>query len=320
MRLTRLRTLVAAALAATGLLAAAGATAPAWADGVTSYTLPGSTAYPESITQRPGSTTFFVSGYGDGSVYRGTVGTAAMSVFVAGDSNHTVAAGVKDDGQGHLFVVRGRQQLIDVYDDTTGALVTELSTASFGSGGMLNDIAFGPDGTGYVTDSYLPYVFRITRDSSGAFTVDKWLSLSGTAMTYTSGGGVAGVNANGLAVTPDGRYLLLDQTNKDALFRVEISSGTVAWIDTSGADLGYPDGFNLVDGTGYIAGNTANIVSELTFNSDYSKATLVRQLTDPAFAQPSAALPVDGSLLVTEFQHNTATPSLPFTVTALPLS
>lgn len=322
MNSSRFRRLLATALAAVGLTLPLGQEALAEASpGICSYTLPSDAAYPESITQKPGTTTFYVSAYSNGGVYRGVVGRQALTAFISGDSAHTVATGVKDDGHGHLFVLRGKQQLIDVYDDTTGALVGELSTASFGSGGLLNDLAFAPDGTAYVTDSTLPYLFRIGRNDSGGYAVDKWLDFTGTAMTYSTGGeGPAALNANGVAATPDGKYLLVGQTNKSALFRIDIASHAVSTVDTSGVNLGYPDGINLVDGTAYVAGNAANTVSELTFNSDYSSATSARQLDNPVLSDPSAALPVNGRLLVTELQGNVTTPTVPFTVTSLPLS
>jgi sugar lactone lactonase YvrE len=317
-----IRQALTSALALLGLALPLAVAAPAQADPSwpSSYALPDATAYPESIAYQPGGNAFFVSSYGNGNVYRGTLDSPTTSVFIPGDSAHTSATGVKDDGHGHLYVLRPTAAVVDVYDDTSAALEAELPTASYGANGLLNDVALAPDGTAYITDSYRPYVFRVRQTAGGGYTLDKWLDLTGSVFTYTTGTGIAGLNANGIAVTADGGYLIVNQTNSDALYRVTIASGAVAKIDQGGANLGDPDGMNFgPNQVLYLAGNAANTVSELTFNADWTTATLTSQLTNSLFEQPSSALPVGDRLLVTEFQHDVSTPTLPFTVSSLPL-
>ena len=69
-------------------------TAAAATDG----TIPGAAGFPESITVQPGTSTFFVSSFATGAVYRGTQGHQARVFLNSAGAGRTSAAGVKFDG------------------------------------------------------------------------------------------------------------------------------------------------------------------------------------------------------------------------------
>ncbi|KAA2253627.1 hypothetical protein F0L68_33020 [Solihabitans fulvus] len=320
--MTNLFTRVPLLLAATAL-ALGGATAAspgASAAGLPAqYRLPDPTAYPESITRQPGTDTIYVTSFVNGTVYRGSLHEPDLHPFIPGDAAHPSANGVKADRHGHLFVARGTAQLVDVYRASDGTLLSELSTAGFDTGSFLNDLVVTPDGSVYVNDSSRPNVFRIHQDERGRFAIERWLDLTGSVFKYQSGPGLAGANANGIVASHDGRHLLIGTTNTGRLYRIDTATKQVIEVDLGGATYPYIDGMNLSGHTLYMARNAADRVTALRLNADWSRGTLHADLADPRFAFPSSVLPANGRLLVAEFQYNRTSPTLPFTIDAIPL-
>src|SRR5262249_15845758 len=69
------------------------------------HTLPGATAFPESIGADPRTGAFFTGSLIDGTVYRGTLDAPSATVFLpAGSDGRTNVAGVKVDDQGRVWI------------------------------------------------------------------------------------------------------------------------------------------------------------------------------------------------------------------------
>ena len=154
-------------------------------------------------------------------------------------------------------VRRGRRTgLVFVYDGATGALLAKLATGA--SPTFINDIVIAPDGSAYVTDSQSPFIYRIVSDAAGNFSLERWLTLTGTAFVQQ-----AGFNANGIEVTPNGRYLIVIQSNTGKLFRIDIATKEVTQIDLGGATFANGDGILLKGSTLYVLQNAQGLLSEI---------------------------------------------------------
>src|SRR5262249_26364180 len=93
--------LLALGLAVLALAPLAGAAAP----GRRMPTLPGATAFPESIGVDPHTGSFFTGSVIDGTVYRCSLDAPAATVFLpAGSDGRTNVAGVKVDPQGRVWI------------------------------------------------------------------------------------------------------------------------------------------------------------------------------------------------------------------------
>ncbi|PRY01024.1 SMP-30/gluconolactonase/LRE family protein [Allonocardiopsis opalescens] len=313
--------LLTAALASIALCAAA----PAAAAGTTgwarpdSYTVPGDDAFPEGIARHTGTPYFYVGSTTDGTVYRGHVRSEEMSEFLPGGADgRTTALGMKVDRFGRLIVAGGATGSVWVYSTRTGELLHEFTAEH--PEVFLNDVVVAPDGDVYVTDSFQPYIYRIGAEqlhgrSTRSAPLSVFADLHGTPVEYQEG-----FNVNGIAATPDGRYLLIADANDSALYRVPVRGGEVVEIDL-GEDVVTGDGLLLRAGTLYavsrVDGNGA-VVNVVRLRDRYTEGELLRRVTDPGLLSPStAAFDDQGDMLVVNFQFGATDPELPFTVSRL---
>ncbi|MFV8132218.1 superoxide dismutase [Streptomyces syringium] len=313
-RLNRLAVGGAAALCATILATGTALAAPTVR---TADSLPGFRIYPESLTQDPTTGDLFVSGYGDGSVLRVPAGGTQASVFLpSGADGRTHAAGVKADKSGRLWVSGGTDRSVTVYDDTTGVRLARFHIP-YTSGGV-NDLAFGPDGTAYLTDSFNPAIYRVTpRQLTAAqgteAPLDTWRDLTGSPADYTQH---SGINLNGI-VYIDGGALLTANTTTGAVYRIATDTGTVTAIP--GISLPNADGLHYRDGKLWVALNRTNTLVRLTVSTAARSVTQDATFSSPELQIPTSVIRSGDRLLVTRSQYDKGGPfgagtPAPFTI------
>ena len=137
----------------------------------TDGTIPAVAGFPESITVQPGTSTFFVSSFATGAVYRGTPGHQARVFLPAAGAGRTSAAGVKFDGASRLMVISGTSpsQLdqLQIFSSKTGRHeATFIAPAR--DKANLNDAAMASDGDVYITDFATPAIYRVTAQQLSA--------------------------------------------------------------------------------------------------------------------------------------------------------
>jgi len=279
------------------------------------YILPGNAVFPEGVAYDQRSGNVFVSSTTDGTIFRGDVTSETLTPFLAGNTDgRTTAIGLAVDDRGRLYVAGGGTGLVFVYDGATGALLAKLATGA--SPTFINDIVIAPDGSAYVTDSQSPFIYRIVSDASGNFSLERWLNFTGTAFVQ-----LPGFNANGIEVTPNGRYLIVIQSNTGKLFRIDVATKAVTQIDVGGATFPNGDGILLQGSALYILQNAQGLLVELRLDVANATATLVGSTSDPSFAFPTSLDFARGRLLVVNSQFNRRgpglTPTLPFTVSVV---
>jgi Cu-Zn family superoxide dismutase len=295
------------------------------------YVLPGATLFPEGMGYDARRGDFFVGAAGDGSVLRGNVSSPNVKVFsAAGADGRTAALGARPDHR-RVFVGSFGSGKVWIYGETTGKLIATLDTGLPSS--VLNDFAFLPDGTAFVTDSINPYLWRITFGRNGSPTLEKWLDFTGTPFVYGPD-----INADGIVTAPGNRYLVVNQLSTGKLFRIDVKSKAVTEIDVGGFDLTNADGMDIVGRSLYVVRNVNAQIVKVDLSSDFSTGTVDTITTSPAFLFPTAAIAVDpedgrgdgdrrdddhagAKLLVLNSQLDKfgGTPALPFTITSINL-
>ncbi|WP_045234111.1 SMP-30/gluconolactonase/LRE family protein [Deinococcus pimensis] len=300
------------ALTALAALTACGMTAVTPAPSTT-ITLPGNAVFPEGVTYRAATDTFYVTSTTDGTIFQGKPGDAAATVAVPGSTGGT-AVGLKVDTAGRLYVAGGASGKITVYDTTTSTptLVRSYGTPAPASGTrFINDVALTAEGA-YFTDSNQPVIFKVDRTAAnGAGELTAWLDLTGTAITYTTG-----FNLNGIAATPDGKYLLTVQSNTGKLYRITVATKAVEEVALGGATLKNGDGI-LLDGQRlYVVRNADGVIVPVNLDSDFTIGTVGQGFTDPTFRYPTTVASTGNRLLVvnSQFDKQNGTPELPFTL------
>ena len=260
----RARLTVPLALVLSGTLAGPALAAPPAAQeapGSTTYALVGDGAFPEGVGVF--GQQYYVGATSDGTVYRGTVGSDAVAFLPGGEDGRTTAIGIKAT-RDRLYVAGGDTGLVFVYDRLTGDLLARYTNGGPDAGPtFLNDLAVAPDGSAYVTDSQRPVLYRIPAEvpaDGGTYPLPVTVDFRGTAFAY-----VQGFNANGIAISPDGRTAYVVQSATGELFGVRLKDrGTQNVFQVDVVD---PDGatYALTNGDGILLqGSTLSVLQ----NSD----------------------------------------------------
>jgi hypothetical protein len=273
------------------------------------YVFPPTTqAFPEGISRRPGSETFYVSSTANGAIYRGKLDKPSLKVFLpSGGNGRAVATGLRAS-RDHLVVAGSVTGYIFVYDLPSGRFMRRFST---GSGGLINDVAIAPDGDAYATDSNRGLVFRVparalSKRTSATKRLNPFVRVKDTPI---------GSYANG--IVPAGkRYLLV----------VGLASAVVGRIDLETKRVREVTGFTLPAGDGLARSgrtlygvNTGSRITQVRLSRDWLHGSVVRQIISPTFHLPTTMQILPKRLLVvnSQFDNRGGEPDLPFTVSSI---
>lgn len=275
------------------------------------YTLPGDAVFPEGIAVQQSEQAFYVSSTADGTIFRGDVRDPLTEVFLpGGEDGRTTAIGLDVDRNGVLYIAGGNTGTVWAYDTATGDLIASSSIAG---AGFINDVATTEPGVAYFTDSFTPVIYRLVLDDDPE--LEPWLDLTGTPIVYGQS-----FNLNGIAATPDGRYLIVVQSNTGKLFRVTVATGEVTEIALAGGEtVTLGDGVELRGRTLYVVRNSLEQIAVVQLSGQLDRGRVVGSFTDPSFAFPTTAAFASGRLLVvnSQFDQRGGSPELPFTVSAV---
>lgn len=193
----------------------------------------------EGIGVSPDQRTFYVSETTGGEIHRGdTRGHRAHEWLPAGADGRTTARGITTDAAGRVYIAGGPNGIgtdrpdLWVYS-ASGRLLAALRTGA--ENVFLNDVAIGPDGAAYFTDSNTPRIFRVAADRQGDFRVSEWVNASDSIAT------AEGFNLGGIVLGQDRRHLVVAQGNLGKLWRFDLRDRSVREI-TADADLRNADG------------------------------------------------------------------------------
>ncbi|OZD02373.1 superoxide dismutase [Rhodococcus sp. 06-235-1A] len=288
----------------------------------TVYNLPGSGVFPEGITAA--DDTFYVTSTSDGAVFRGTVGSPDVSVFLPGGADgRTGAAGIDvtddDDRADHLVIAGGATGKVWVYDVDSGDLVATFTNGLGADATFLNDVAIADNGDAYVTDSRSPALYRIPVEQMTAGTQDgpleTFVSFDGTPFAYGEG-----FNANGIVENDNETALIVVQSSTGYLYRIDKTSKEVTQVDLGGATLVNGDGMEMDDDTLYVVRNRDGLIAKVDLDDDGRTGAVTGEITDPSFAYPTTVAALDDRLYVvnSQFDKRGGEPVEPFTVSAVP--
>jgi sugar lactone lactonase YvrE len=281
--------------------------------GSTVYTLTPSThGNPEGIAFDNDTQTFFVGATGDGTIYRGTLGNPNVEEFIPGAAGKQ-AGGLKTFG-GKLYVAGAFAGTVSIYDIASKSLVASFQ--NFGAG-MLNDLVVTASGDVFLTDSFVPTLWRIT-----------------AAQVAAGGGAPAGIpldpeieyqfspdpfNLNGIVALKGGQSLIVIQSNTGKLFRIDFdpSAAYGRTIHPIAAEpLLFGDGL-LIDGSDLVVvqNGPPGSLTVARLNGRADRADVIERRTDPSLRFPSTVARARGVYLVVNADFIDNAP--PFTVTSV---
>jgi sugar lactone lactonase YvrE len=223
---------------------------------------------PEGIASGKG-TTLYVGSRANGSVYRADARTGRGAVLVPPQAGRA-AYGLKAE-DGKLYVAGGPTGFVFLYDARTGANVA----AHDFDGLFINDVTVTRRAA-YFTDSRKPLIYVVPRDGRAPLT----LPISGDFEFVPDA-----TNANGIAATPDGRTLILVQSNTGKLFTLDPDTGATMLIDAPLVPNG--DGILLAGPLLFVVQNQLNKIAVILLDHRLRRGVRIAELTDPDFDIPT---------------------------------
>jgi sugar lactone lactonase YvrE len=254
----------------------------------------------------------YVSNRVTGAIFKADLKTGRGAVLTPGPG--TPSLGLKVDRRGRLFVAGGTGGDGRVLDARTGKLLASYPFATGPS--FVNDEVVTDDAV-WFTDSTNPVLYKLPLGRHGALPPQSGvvkLPLTGDLVFTT------GTNANGIVTTPDGRGLIVVQSNTGKLFRVDPRTGVTRTVDLGAESVPNGDGLLRVGRTLYVVQNRLNVVAVLRLNRAGTAATVRTRLTDPRLDVPSTVARFDGRLYLPNARFTTpVTPTTTYSVNAIPI-
>jgi hypothetical protein len=257
---------------------------------------------PEGIDVGRG-TTFYVGSIPTGAVYAGDLRTGDGDVLVPGGPGRA-AIGVEEAG-GILWVAGGPTGMAFLYDATTGDDIAQVTLTAGPT--FINDVVVTQQAA-FFTDSVNPFVYRVDRATLEVTAIP----LTGD-LVYTTG-----FNVNGIEATPNGRTLILVQSNTGKLFTADAATGVTDEIDLGGESVASGDGILLAGKTLYVVQNFANLIAKVELAPDLSSGQVVSRTGNAGFAVPTTIARFGNRLYAVNARFGTPpTPSTTYDVIGL---
>jgi sugar lactone lactonase YvrE len=257
---------------------------------------------PEGIAIGEG-TTFYVGSIPTGRIFRGDLATGDGDVFVEPDPDDgRRAIGLATDRWNRVWVSGGPTGQGYVYDGETGEEVAAYQFAD--SPTFINDVEV-TRGAAWFTDSMNPFVYRVPIAPDG--TVGGQDDVEAVEVTGDFEM-QPGFNLNGIEATPNGRTLIVVQSNTGKLFAVDPNTGESDEIDLGDGSVPAGDGLLLAGRRLYVVQNAFDQVAEVRLAPDFESGEIVRTLTDEELDVPTTADLFGSNLYVVNARFGTDEP------------
>jgi hypothetical protein len=260
--------------------------------------------------------TFYVSEVTGGEIHRGRVGRAATEEWKPeGADGRSTARGITTDRAGRVYIAGGPNGIGTTRPDLWvyspgGTLLAALRVGV--PNAFLNDVAIGPDGAAYFTNSNAPQVFRVARER-GRWRARVWADGSGRIAQEP------GFNLGGIVVSPDRRALLVAQGNVGRLWRFSLRNRRITEVDRGGANLVDADGLVLRGHRLIVVRNFSRRLTTLRIVRHGHAVRLLSDVaTDPDRVFTTAKI-ARGRLLLVDSKFDETVAQPPYQVVARPL-
>jgi DNA-binding beta-propeller fold protein YncE len=298
--------------------------------------VPASSLYPKDITMPVGSGPesiviaegpyAYVSSLKTGAVYWVDLKHGTSEVFLPPVGS--TAVGMALDQFGQLYVCGGMDGILTLIDTANRSVIARYDLAvhaarvlSDHNRTFLNELILTPEAA-WITDSFAPVIYKFPFGDRGALPAAEdivAIPLTGD-LVYEFGQEFSdNFNSNGIAPTPDGKAILVVQTNTGKLFRVDKATGHTTQVDLGGDTVDRGDGLVLERQTLYVVQNLANTVSVIDLDSSGGTGKVVERRTDPRFDTPTAMARFGNRFYLSNARFTTPSPqAAEFSIISIP--
>jgi sugar lactone lactonase YvrE len=232
---------------------------------------------PEGIATK-GANDFFVGSIPTGDIFKGDLRIADSDddPFIdAPDGRSAIGLSLR---RGVLFVAGGETGQGYAYDARTGNDLGAFQLTTDET--FVNDVV-ATRTAAYFTDSVNQRLYRVPIEGKGEFGAPEVLALTGDIVFED------GFNANGIEATPNGKTLVIVQSNTGELFTVDADSGETTEIDLGGEAVVNGDGILLQGRRLWVVQNFDNLLTLVRLSPDRSSGVVVDRFTDDTFDVPT---------------------------------
>lgn len=255
---------------------------------------------------------FYVSEVTGGEIHRGTAWSSRTEEWLEGDGTdgRYTARGITVDRQGRVYIAGGPNGIgtgrpdLWVYD-AKGKLLAALRAP--GNDVFLNDVAIGPDGAAYFTNSNDPQIFRVA-PGRGGWKATLWADASDRIERRE------GFNLGGIVLSADRSAFVVAQGNTGLLWRFPTRGGGVRAVPTGGADLVDADGLVRQGNRLTVVRNFSRMIATLRLSTDGSRAVLVGQRASSPDRVLTTAKALRGRILYVDSKFDEPVASAPYQV------
>jgi sugar lactone lactonase YvrE len=188
------------------------------------------------------------------------------------------------DGRKRIFVAGGPTGMAWVYDARTGATLASYQLAA-GPPTFVNDVIVTKDAA-WFTESQAAVLYRVPIGPGGELGSQADVQRVPLGGEFTMG---PGFNVNGIDATPDGKTLVIVQSNLGRLYTVDADTGVAELIELTGGsgNVVQGDGILLDGRTLYVVQNRMNQIAVIKLTRGLASGTITGLLTDSDFDVPT---------------------------------
>jgi sugar lactone lactonase YvrE len=236
----------------------------------------------------------------NGAIFRSDLRTGQGEIIVPGQEGR-IAVGLSFDKRSNfLFVAGGGTGAGYVYDAQTGATVEVYQLTAPGS--FINDVVVTRSAA-YFTDSFRPFLYRIALGPRGQLPDPSTVEALSGDFVFIPGVGV--FNTNGIDATPNGKSLLIVNSETGELYNVDPQSGDAFSIDLGGETVPGGDGILLDGKTLYVVQNFLNQIAVVQLNAAFTAGEITAHIMNPAFDVPTTIAEFGNSLYAVNARFGT---------------
>jgi len=284
------------------------------------YDIEGDEVFPEGVAFDPVDEAFLIGSLEDGIIRRVAV-DGTQSDLATPSASEWSTSGLKVDGVNDRVWACGGDPAAGsrgawIVDRVSGDEIEFIDFTQTDPESGCNDVALDADGVAYFSDPSLSAIVRV--EVGG--TPEQWA----TSEDWTP---VGGLGVNGLAVTPDGAYLIVGYFTPPALYRVDMADPTdIVPIELSGdmfaggAPIAGVDGVIFDDDALYVT--FADVVKRVDFGDDWTTGTVSTFDVPDVGNGLSTAAEAGGAVYVVKSEVTAwvlnGDPELPFQIVRVP--
>jgi sugar lactone lactonase YvrE len=255
---------------------------------------------PEGIATGKGNSVY-VGSIPTGAIWRGDLRTGRGAPLVTPPAGRA-AVGIKVDERNRIFVAGGPTGNAWVYGQGGRTLATYQLAPN--EPRFINDVVVTRQAA-WFTNSNAAELYRVRIGPGGRLGAQSSVRTVPLKGDYTQSGGF---NVNGIDATPNGRTLIIVQSNLGRLYKVDAATGVADRIELTGGDVMAGDGILLHGRTLYVVQNQLNRVAVVQLSRNLGSGRIVRHLMDDALDVPTTIARKGNRLYVVNARFGTEEP------------